>query len=994
MERVIKLGSICLLFAATLLHATQAAGNDGTEARFLQNIRQLTFEGKTGEGYFSPDGKQLIFQSVREPGNPFYQMYILSLESGDTHRVSPGTGKTTCGFFRARSDEVLFASTHHDPEAKKKQEDELAFIASGKTRRYSWDYDPQMDIFTSNRDGSNLKRLTDAPGYDAEAAYSPDGSKIVFTSVRHAYPTNKLSAAGRKHFETDPAYFAEIYTMNADGSGQKRLTTQPGYDGGPFFTPDGQRILWRRFDTNGMIADVFSMALDGTDLRQITRFESMSWAPFPHPSGKYIIFTSNKHGFENFELFLVDMEGRAQPIRVSFTDGFDGLPVFSPDGKKLCWTSNRNGSQSQLYLADWNHEAAVAALALGSVDTQAVSDTKVAPPVVALLSPQITADDIRANVSYLASDALEGRKTGEPGARKAAEYIAIQLKELGLKPPPRNRLLTGQANPYYDPFEFTAGVNIKKDETMLTIKNAGATTTLSAEKDFNPLSFSSNGKFEGPVVFAGYGLYAPGKAGEGYDSYAGLDVTNKIVLVLRYVPEGVSPERRQQLNRYAALRYKAMLARERGAKALLVVTGPNSPNAGKLIPLSSDGTLSGSEILAASISTKVAEALTAGYGKSLKDLQSALDDENPHAESIHSLTNTTASLRIGLEHQKKSDQNVVGIIPGSTGEYVMIGAHYDHLGFGEEGGSREHADEKGQIHNGADDNASGVAAVLELAGSFMGAAAGVERKPTGGVSSPLAVSDVPKNKRGLIVAFWSGEEMGLLGSSHFADRPPVPLTNIVAYLNFDMVGRLQTNKLTLQGIGSSTVWPKLIERRNVAAGFNITLMDDPFLPSDTTAFYPKGVPVLAFFTGSHDDYHRPSDDIDTLEYDGIERIAKLAQAITRDLLNAESRPDYVKVQGSSAPGARDALRVYLGTVPDYATEVKGVKLSGVKGGSPAEKAGIRSGDVIIEFAGQKIANIYDYTYALDAAKIGQPLKIKVLRDNNPVEITVTPEARK
>jgi Tol biopolymer transport system component len=963
-----------LIFALAALLSLPIHAAEG-EAQFLQNIRQLTFEAKSGEGYFSPEGKNLIFQSVREPGNPFYQIYILSFETGDTHRVSPGLGKTTCGFFRSGTDQVLFASTHHDPDAKKKQEDELVFIASGKTRRYSWDYDPQMDIFSAKRDGSNLKRLTDAPGYDAEAAYSPDGSKIVFASVRHAFPTNQLSATGKKHYETDPAYFAEIYLMNADGSGQKRLTTQPGYDGGPFFMPDGQRIIWRRFDTNGLIADVFTMKLDGTDVRQITRFESMSWAPYPHPSGNYIIFTSNKHGFENFELFIVDAEGSAPPVRVSFTDGFDGLPVFSPDGKKLCWTSKRNGTESHLYLADWNHSAALAALNLGVAALPSEGRVTRAQP-----SSEIRAEDIRAHVTFLASDAMQGRKTGEPGARKAAEYIAEQLKASVVGSIPRADLFSAERNPYFHPFEFTAGVNVKPDGTSLSVKAGTDLARFIAEKDFTPLSFSSNGKFEGEVVFAGYGLSVPGKPGESYDSYGGLDLTNKIALVLRYVPEDVSPARRQQLNRYAALRYKAMIARERGAKAILVVTGPNSPNAGRLIPLSSDGTLAGTEILAASITADVADKILTRSGKSLKDLQTALDKENPHTEKAPALTNVTVALSVSLEREKKSDQNVVGVINGELNEYIMIGAHYDHLGFGEEGGSREHAREQGQVHNGADDNASGVAAVLELAAKLR--------------MDLLYSAQLPNPKRGLIFAFWSGEEMGLLGSSHFAERPPIPLSNIVAYINFDMIGRLKTNHLVLQGIGSSPLWPKLIERRNVAAGFNLTLTDDPYLPSDTTAFYPKGVPVLAFFTGSHDDYHRPTDDIHTLDYTGAERITKFAELIIRDLIYAESRPQYAKVERSNAPGARDSLRAYLGTIPDYATDVKGVKFSGVRGGSPAEKAGVQGGDILTEFAGQKIANIYDYTYALDAAKIGQPLKIKILRENKPLEITVTPEARK
>jgi hypothetical protein len=214
---------------------------------------------------------------------------------------------------------------------------------------------------------------------------------------------------------------------------------------------------------------------------------------------------------------------------------------------------------------------------------------------------------------------------------------------------------------------------------------------------------------------------------------------------------------------------------------------------------------------------------------------------------------------------------------------------------------------------------------------------------------------------------------------------------IAAYVNFDMVGRLRDNKLTMQGVASSKVWRKLIEKRNVAAGFNLTLQDDPYLPTDTTSFYPKRIPVLNFFTGAHEDYHRPTDTPEKLDYDGMERIAKFAQAIITDVVNAPERPDYARVERSDqGGGSRETLRAYLGTIPDYTTEVKGVKLSGVRGGSPAEKGGLQGGDVIVEFAGQKIANIYDYTYSLDAVKIGQPVKISVEREGRRMEMTVTP----
>jgi Tol biopolymer transport system component len=341
---------------------SRPAADEESEARFLSRVRRLTFEGRrAGEGYFSSDGSRIVFQSEREPGNPFFQIYVLDLTTGETRRVSPGTGKTTCAYFRPGTEEIQFASTHHDPRSRELQQAEIDFRASGKERRYDWDFDPEMDLYVARADGE-LVRLTSARGYDAEGSYSPDGRWIVFTSTRPAYE-RELSAEDSRRLEMDPSYFAEIYRARADGSGVERLTDTPGYDGGPFFSPDGEWIIWRRFDTEGLIADVWRMRVDGTDKRQVTDFASMSWAPFPHPSGAYIVYTSNKHGFENFELFLVDTEGLKQPVRVTHTTGFDGIPVFSPDGRQLSWTSTRHGGrQGQMMLGEWNHDAALKAL--------------------------------------------------------------------------------------------------------------------------------------------------------------------------------------------------------------------------------------------------------------------------------------------------------------------------------------------------------------------------------------------------------------------------------------------------------------------------------------------------------------------------------------------------------------------------------------------------------------------------------------------------------
>ena len=354
----------CVLWALTI-----EAQGPYQERDFLSRIRRLTVEGKrAGEGYWSPDGKRLVFQSEREPGNPFYQIYTLDLTTGTTTRISPGVGKTTCAFFRptpgspGSAAEIQFASTHADPKSRQYQDEELAFRASGKERRYSWDYDPEMDIYAFNERTGETKRLTDARGYDAEGGYSPDGQWLAFTSMRDAY-NRPLSEAEKKTLEENPSYFADIYIMRADGSEQKRLTDVRGYDGGPFFTPDGSRIIWRRFDEQGLIADVWTMRPDGSDQRQITDFGSMSWAPYMHPSGEYIIFASNKLGFENFEVFIVDAQGTKEPVRVTYSDGFDGLPVPSPDGKTIAWTSSRSGGAAgQLFLAQWNHEKALEAV--------------------------------------------------------------------------------------------------------------------------------------------------------------------------------------------------------------------------------------------------------------------------------------------------------------------------------------------------------------------------------------------------------------------------------------------------------------------------------------------------------------------------------------------------------------------------------------------------------------------------------------------------------
>ncbi len=330
--------------AAQDITVTDPAEAARREAHFLTSPpMQITIDGsRAGEGYFSRDGNWLIYQSEQMADNPFYQIYLMNLADGTSRRVSPGYGKTTCAWIHPDGKRVLFASTQDDPDAVKKQQEELKARAEGVERRYAWDYDENFDIYSVEIDelgkqNPTYHNLTNVKGYDAEGSYSPDGKLIAFASNRNAY-VGEMPAEQKKTFDADPSVMMDIYVMNADGTGVRQLTDVFGYDGGPFFSPDGKRICWRRFAPNGMTAEIMTMNIDGTDQKKITRMDAMSWAPFYHPSGKYLIFTTNKHGFNNFELYIVDTDGKHDPVRVTYTPGFDGLPVFTPDGKQLYWT--------------------------------------------------------------------------------------------------------------------------------------------------------------------------------------------------------------------------------------------------------------------------------------------------------------------------------------------------------------------------------------------------------------------------------------------------------------------------------------------------------------------------------------------------------------------------------------------------------------------------------------------------------------------------------
>ena len=330
------------------------------EDALMMNTQQLITDSlRSGEGYFSADGTKMVYQSEQPGDNPFYQIYLRDLVSGETSLVSPGSGLTTCAWFHPNSGAVMFSSTHEDPDALSKQAEEIRIRESGVERAYGWDYDRHYEIYSSQGDGSALVNLTNADGYYAEGSYSSDGTKILFASNRTAY-SRTLSMAEQKLFDDDAAHFMDLYIMDEDGSNVKQLTNSPGYDGGPFFNPDGSKIIWRRFNPDGNSAEIWIMDSDGTHQRQLTADAMVSWAPFFHPSGDYFIYSSNVLGHANFELFIMDVDGNGAAVRVTNTEGTDILPVFSPDGARVAWSSTRTkDGTSQLHISDWDHQKAL-----------------------------------------------------------------------------------------------------------------------------------------------------------------------------------------------------------------------------------------------------------------------------------------------------------------------------------------------------------------------------------------------------------------------------------------------------------------------------------------------------------------------------------------------------------------------------------------------------------------------------------------------------------
>jgi aminopeptidase YwaD len=621
---------------------------------------------------------------------------------------------------------------------------------------------------------------------------------------------------------------------------------------------------------------------------------------------------------------------------------------------------------------------------------------------------------LRTHINYLASDKLEGRRTGSEGANLAAEYIAREFSRYGLQrsigydTPGMSILEADSPNRYLQKFPYVAGVELGKANKLSFSLAENALNILRVGEDWMPLGSSSNAQVQsGAAVFVGFGITASELK---YDEYSAVDARGKIAFAFTGTPDGDNPH--GQFARYEDPRWKAIAAKNAGARALILISQQKQFADESLSRLRYNNSGGEAGLPLAIISSR---AFFASPSESDLTVQLGLVKQG-HTPTV--TFKSPVTLSVDISRREVSAANVVGIINGSDpvlkNETIVIGAHYDHLGRGGEGSL---APREGEIHHGADDNASGTAGLLELARIF----SSYEHRP----------------RRTIVFIAFSGEEEGLLGSNYYVNHPLRHLENTVAMINMDMIGRMKNNKLIVGGVGTAEGWRKLIDSsakfwgigvtptpdsyggvlpgtltanptRSATAmtsnqgttatldsirSLDLTLNEDGYGPSDHSSFYAKKVPVLFLWTGTHEDYHKPSDTADKINYQDEAHILSFVERIIRTIDASDARPVYT-VAKSESQGRTMGFRVYLGTIPNYADSGDGLLLDGVRDDSPAAKAGIRAADRIVKLAGREVHNVYDYTYGLGEMKAGQEYEVELLRGTERLKLKITPAARK
>lgn len=882
---------------------------------------QLTFGGENAEAYWRFDGRGASMQ--RRVGDEACDR-IATIDLIDTQgrlirepspkQFSSGKGATTCAHFLADDAEVLYASTHLGGDACPPKPD----MALG----YVWALYDSYDIFKKKADGSGeLTRLTDVPGYDAEATVCGKDGSILFTSTRDGD--------------------IELYRMDRDGKNVKRLTFTAGYDGGAFFNRDCSKIVWRASrpkpgkeleDFQGLLKrglvrpsklELFVANADGSDARQVTYLNAASFAPFFFPKGDRLIFSSNygdPKGRE-FDLWAINVDGTGLE-RVTHTKGFDGFPMFSPDGKWLLFSSNRmtaEGAQdTNLFITEWKDGA--------------------------VISTAGAAERTLKDATWLAAPEREGRGIGTKGLDEAGAWLEERFKSLGLEP-------LGADGSFRVPFEVATKTTRGKG-TMLTV--AGKSVS---EGDFTPVGWSSAGTVKGKAVLAGWAIQ---DAELGLDDFKGLDVKGKVVIARRFVPDNEKLSTPEAQRRAGDLRKKAFVAKNAGAKALIVVDWP------VVVPSKDPHAPSGPPPEAAFPGLRPEGTGEAGIPvllvkrTVLEASWKALEAKKP----------IDVALGVELLTEKTKAFNVVGRIAAGKKTkpgVVVIGAHYDHLGLG---GPNSLAPDKSAPHLGADDNASGTATLLEIAKTLSEGKAELTRD--------------------VVIASFSGEEDGVLGSAALVKSKPAWLEGAVAMMNLDMVGRLRENTLSVLGSKSAGEFDALIAAACATSRVECRASGDGYGPSDHMSFYVAGLPVLHFFTGAHGDYHKPSDSPDKLNAVGMAKTAEVVAALTRAVQDAPLT--FNKIPEPAGQGDARSFNASLGTVPNYGGPppgVKGVLLDDVRPGGGADKAGMKRGDVILKLGTFDIASVEDLMFVLMQAKPGETITAKVLRDGKTLELETT-----
>ena len=568
-------------------------------------------------------------------------------------------------------------------------------------------------------------------------------------------------------------------------------------------------------------------------------------------------------------------------------------------------------------------------------------------------SAEIMTYEILEHIKYLSSDKLEGRFPGSEGSKKAIKYISKNWEAQGVLPAGTKK--------YEQPFSYISKVSLG-NRNILRVRNSKSRYKI--KKDFIPIGWSGNGNIDDKVVFVGYGFDIDDSLS--WNDYINVNVKNKWVLMFLNGPDGNSPH--SPYGYHKKLYNKVIAARDRGVGGILFMEREEKEN-NKLKPLVYRQSASSAGLPIIQITHAVANNIINDKDKTVTDLRSKIDQE---LASFSFELDRKVSARVNLKFEKETATNVIGFIEGSdpilNKEYIIIGAHYDHLGYGGHMSGSLNPDSM-QIHNGADDNASGIAGILELSHKLM-----TNKKLLG---------------RSIIAICFDAEEKGLLGSKFYTQTPTKDLEQTAIMINMDMIGRLNEKPITVGGVGSAKTLSETIEvvqkNHTLKIDKNISGMD--FGRSDHASFYREDIPVLFFFTGAHQDYHKPSDDWDKIDYQGEKEVLNFVYDLIVQLSTNKEKPLFTEIANDNSDNQSPSFNVTLGVIPSYGSQKIGMEIDGIsRKNGPADKAGIKKGDIIIEINNKKIRNIYDYMARLAELNSGDKIIVKIIRNKIEMEL--------